>query len=106
MIKNKVTDFIIKKPEEVSKMPNHMLTDVRAMLKDCIFMIPDHIDNNQRKLVYKVGFLKEVYTILYPDNKNWELFTMIDDTWQIFKSQRQMERLSAEYVRLVEKGEI
>ena len=106
MIKNRHTDFTIKKPEEVSEMESHMLDDIRKMLSDAIFFVPTEITNNQRKLVYKVGFLKTLYSLLYPDLSNSKIYTMIDKRWQIFKSRRQMERLCYEYINLKKQGEI
>lgn len=106
MIKNKLTNFTIKEPEEVSEMPNHMFDDLKDMLKDAVFFVPENILHNQTKIVYKVGFLKTLYALLYPEHSNKKIYQLIDKRWQIFKSVRQMERLYAEYVELKKKGEI
>lgn len=70
------------------------------------FIVPDHITDNQKKLVYKIGFLKTLYALAYEDLSNVEQFKELDKDWQIFKSVRQMERLYRQYKELKEKGEI
>ncbi len=106
MIKNNTTDYIIKTTEEVAGYPEHQLDSLRGVIQDCVFIIPDTITNNQHKLIYKVGFLKTIISILEPDFTNFEVYNIISTHWQIFKSVRQMERLYAEYLELKNKGEI
>lgn len=106
MIKVKTTGFTIARPEYLENSEKHIVQDLKSVLNDCIFIIPDHIVENQKKLIYKVGFLKEIYKFLYPEKPHKEIYKLIDKSWQVFKSHRQMERLSAEYIELKEKGEI
>ncbi len=106
MIKNNTTDYVIKTTEEVAGYPEHQLDSLRGVIDDCVFIIPIRIRKNQHKLIYKVGFLKTVYSFIHSDFTNHEIYMIIEKDWQVFKGVRQMERLYAEYLELKKKGEI
>ncbi len=106
MIKNNTTDYVIKTTEEVAGYPEHQLDSLRGVIDDCVFIIPKQILDNQHKIIYKVGFLKIVISILFPNYTNFAIYSLISQHWQVFKSIRQLERLYAEYLELKKKGEI
>jgi hypothetical protein len=103
MLKNKRTGFTIKKPEEVLAMSESALELLKTLGNELIFIIPFEIENNQSKMAYKVGFLKMYYKNLYPDKSYADIYKIINIQWQIFKSNRQMERYASKYIELFHK---
>jgi len=105
MIINKYTGFAIDKDMYV---PEHMYNDVRKMLEDdkSVFVVPKEITDNQLKLVYKVGFLKKLYSLILPNTiTNHQIYALIGIDHQVFKSIRQMERLNSQYLELYDNKE-
>jgi hypothetical protein len=107
MIKNKYTDFIISDPDEVIPMPEHMLAGLRSEEQEnhFIFVIPIDIDENSHKTIYKLGWLKRFYTILYPKYSAVQIYREINQRWQIFVGVRQMERLWIRYTEIYQDKE-
>ena len=107
MIKNKYTNFAIKEPEEILSMPEHMLIDLKRDEQEShfIFIVPPIIDDNTYKTIYKLGWLKRFYTLLYPKYSSVQVYREINQRWQVFIGVRQMERLSLRYNEIYGKKE-
>jgi hypothetical protein len=106
MIINQNTHFTIETPESVNSMKEHTLEELRGGIDDGYsFFVPTEITDNQEKVVYKVGFLKKFYSLLYPQYSNAEIYKIINKHWQVFVGVRQMERHCLKYIKLFEKSE-
>lgn len=69
--------------------------DSRAKLQ---FVVPDRFQTNKEKSIYKIGFLSEFLKILYPDEPYHKIVLIMNDRYQIFLGQRQVERNVKEYL--------
>lgn len=107
MIKNKYTDYTIVEPEEILSMPKHSLIDLRKEEQNdhFLFIVPATIQDNAYKTIYKLGWLKRFYILLYPKYSTVQVYREINQKWQIFVGIRQMERLWLKYVELYQKKE-
>lgn len=116
MITNKATGYIFMKPEELSSMPNHVAESFKlnGISSDYLFYIPTEIivgdkkveiKSDHLKVIYKVGFLRKFYKLLFPDISYSKIYKIINNEWQVFKSERQMERLSKKYTETFETKE-
>lgn len=107
MIINKATGYIFLKPEEVSVLPTHVASSfkLKGMNKDYMFFIPNKIKEDHSKDIYKVGFLRKFYKLIFPNVSYSEIYKIINNEWQVFKSERQMERLCKKYSELFETKE-
>jgi hypothetical protein len=98
MIVNKFTGYIIDTTEAVINVPEHIKKNMLNIDTDhWIFHVPNNIKNNHEKLIYKVGFLREFYKLLDPNLSYSDIYKKINKEWQVFKSERQMERLAKKY---------
>lgn len=107
MIINKHTNFTITDPLEVISMPEHLKISLRKeeLNNDFLFVIPETIQDNSYKTIYKLGWLKKFYSLLYPKYTNVQVYRKINDLWQIFVGVRQMERMWLKYVEMYQKKE-
>lgn len=107
MIKNKYTDYTIENPEDILSMPEHSLIDLRNEEQEnhFLFIVPAIIQNNAYKTIYKLGWLKQFYILLYPKYSNVQVYREINQRWQIFVGIRQMERLWLRYVEIYQNKE-
>jgi len=104
MIVNKHTGYLIQRTEEVLNLPEHVQASVSELdTQDWLFVVPITIEDNQEKTIYKVGFLREFYKNLNPEMSYSDIYQKINSEWQVFKSNRQMERLYKDYVSLFAK---
>lgn len=90
MIVNKRTGFKIDKPKNIGDL-------LSIDHGEWMFFIPEDIKNDHDKVVYKVGFLFSIYKNISVKMANREIFKIINEKWQVFKSARQMERLVKKY---------
>ena len=102
MIINKTTGLLIEKPEEVSLFSDKQIWGWLESEENgnLIFVIPDTIIDNHEKDVYKVGYLRRFLKLLYPELSYNRIHQKINSNWEVFKSDRQMERLSKKYDEL------
>lgn len=108
MIINKKTGYIFEKPEAILSMPSHMTESFKKLegiSEDYIFFVPAIIIDDHSKAIYKVGFLRKFYRALFKDVPYSKVYKIINDEWQVFKSERQMERLCKKYIKLFETKE-
>lgn len=106
MIINKYTGYIISKTEEIPNLPDHIKNEMLHFdMKDWLFIVPNEINDNHLKVVYKVGFLRDFYKQLNPNLSYSDIYKRINSEWQVFKSERQMERLNRKYLKLMNKKE-
>ena len=101
MIVNKRTGFAVDKK-------NIDLPIIRSDLKEIdetewLFVMPYEISDNHLKVIYKVGFLKKLYNLIFPHYTNIQIWKIINTKWQVFVGIRQMERLWKKYNELYEK---
>lgn len=98
MIINKRTNFQITVPEEALEKPSHMFEKLDA--SEWTFVFPKGIEDDQSRIIYKVGFLKQFIKFTNPALTNSEIYGMINKDWQVFIGLRQMERRWKKYVEL------
>lgn len=60
--------------------------------------IPKKYESNKEKAIYKIGFLYKFLKYLYPDATYREIVQIMNDRYQIFIGQRQVERNVKEYL--------
>jgi len=63
------------------------------------FQIPDKFKSNKEKAIYKIGFLHGFLKRLYPDEPYPSIVQIMNDRYQIFIGQRQIERNVKEYLK-------
>lgn len=99
MIINKISSLLIERPEEVFLFSEKQSWGwIEAEENgNLIFVIPNHIIDNHEKDVYKVGYLRKFLKLLYPELSYSKIHKKINSNWEVFKSNRQMERLSKKY---------
>lgn len=102
MLINNLTNFTLKSPDDVLSLQSHVVESLRESLnkREFRFFIHSEITDNNKKVIYKVGFLRYLYKILYPDMPYSEIYTIINTNWEVFKSDRQMERYASKYIEL------
>lgn len=61
------------------------------------FMIPPEIEDNKFRMAYKILFLKKLYEKVFPDWSMARIYKCLNQKWQIFIDQRQMERYVQKY---------
>lgn len=107
MIINKLTGYVFESPEETSVMPSHIASSFKleGIAIDWVFHVPVQIKDDHLKVIYKVGFLRKFYKCIFPDVPYSKIYKIINDEWQIFKSERQMERLCKKYIELFDEKE-
>lgn len=95
---------IFKKPEDLFEFTNEQLGLFRKENEEgvLVFSFPKTIGehSNEKRLVYKTGYLKEFLLILYPDVHYDEIYKMIGSIYQMFGSRRTMERNYKKYLEL------
>lgn len=90
MIINKRTNFTIKDAKYVSENIYHSLKNFDS--SEWNFKIPEDITNDKEKIIYKIGFLRIFYKLLFPDYSISKIYKIINNEWEVFIGVRQMER--------------
>ena len=101
------TNILIKKPEDVNDLPVSIKNYLYAnMEKGLVFFIipPDFGLIEDRNAVlkkhiknYKIGFIYDVLTILYPSKGKEQKYDIISDCFHLFITYRQFKSLYDEY---------
>jgi hypothetical protein len=64
----------------------------------CIFLIPERFnENNQMKKSYKIGFIFELLTVIYPSYGKEKKHKIIDENYHLFVNYRQFKNLLDNY---------
>jgi len=98
MLINKRTHFKITVPEEVLDKPPHVFEKIDAT--EWVFVFPEEVTDDQTKIIYKIGFLRQFLKYTNPTLTNSEIYAIINTEWQVFVGLRQMERRWKQYVNL------
>jgi hypothetical protein len=65
---------------------------------ELIFVIPNRFEKNTEKTTYKVGFLSEFLSEVYPLKNYNEVCTILNYRYHVFLGRRQIERLTKAYL--------
>ncbi len=63
-----------------------------------LFKVPDRFQTNKEKAIYKIGFLNGFLKLLYPEKPYHKIVEIMNDRYQVFLGQRQVERNVKEYL--------
>ena len=98
IIVNSKTEETLKDPAMLTSVsePDLKLVKLHAMEGNLLFLIPNHIKTNKEKRIYKIGFLNELYTNLFPKKEYKEytktnIFKQITNNYQVFIELRQYQ---------------
>ena len=101
------TTFFIKQPGDLNGLSVDLKNYIYENLKKgLIFLIiPDDLflldikSNDSKKHIknYKIGFLFDALTIMYPHDKKEEKYKVISDTYHLFFTYRQFKSLLDQY---------
>lgn len=91
--------FRIDKPEWVRHLTEEqrgflIKAEESSILK---FIIPQGLTANQEKQIYKIGFLSEFLSLLYPDKNFKFICEILSDRYDVFLSRRQIDRNVKKY---------
>lgn len=104
MIKIPDTSIIIKTPEELSNLAVDLKNYLFVNLEkgDVLFKIPSFenqksIDEKKACKIYKIGFLYDALSAIYPLKKQLEKYKIIHDQYHVFLTYRQYIKFLNEY---------
>jgi hypothetical protein len=85
------------------KDPSLLTEQETASLRDVLFLkypkvyIPEHITLNKEKSEYKVGYLNELFSKVFPEVLKKDIFKAVMERFDIFVEKRQYFNLINEY---------
>lgn len=99
MLKIPITNYCIKNPEELRSLQLHNHDTIKKMIekKEIIFTVPSTAVNKEKQ--YKIGFLRDCLTILYPELEVRDIYAMLKSNFDVFLSKRSMERNYKVYLK-------
>lgn len=83
--------------------PTLLAEEEVLLLRELLFskypklFIPEHIVSNKEKMEYKVGYLNDLFSTVYPDQLKRDIYTAVTKRFDIFVEQRQYINLVQEY---------
>lgn len=63
-----------------------------------MFQVPEKFKLNRDKVIYKIGFLMDFLKRLYPDRTSAELHKILNERYQVFVGERQLQRSYKSYL--------
>jgi hypothetical protein len=89
--KKKIIDVALLTEEEI-----FMLREPLFYIYPKVF-IPEHIVSNKEKMIYKVGYLNELFLKVFPEQLKKDIFSIVIKRFDIFVEKRQYYNLVNEY---------